>query len=42
MGLGFWKQETGGLANSASSAEEAKAKFNQQHPSVPNDGGSVL
>jgi hypothetical protein len=34
--LGFWKPETGSLANSASPAE---AKSNQQNPSVSNDGG---
>jgi hypothetical protein len=28
----------GNLANSVSSAEVAKAKSNQQNPSVPNDG----
>jgi hypothetical protein len=32
----------GSLANSASPAEVAKAKSNQQNPSVSNDGGSVL
>jgi hypothetical protein len=38
MRVGFWKQETDSLANSASPAKEAKAKSNQQNPSVPNDG----
>jgi hypothetical protein len=38
MRVGFWKQETYILANSASPAKEAKAKSNQQNPSVPNDG----
>jgi hypothetical protein len=37
--MGFWKQEMGSLANSASPAEVAKAKSNQQNPSVSNDGG---
>jgi hypothetical protein len=39
MRVGFWKQETGSLANSASPDEVAKAKPNQQNPNVPNDGG---
>jgi hypothetical protein len=30
--LGFWKLETGSLANSASPAEVARAKSNQQNP----------
>jgi hypothetical protein len=30
--LGFWKPEMGSLANSASSAEVARAKSNQQNP----------
>jgi hypothetical protein len=30
MNLGFWKPETGSLANSASPAEVARAKSNQQ------------
>jgi hypothetical protein len=29
------------LANSVSPAKVAKAKSNQQNPSVPNDGGYV-
>jgi hypothetical protein len=37
--MGFWKQETSSLTNSASPAEVAKAKSNQQILSVPNDGG---
>jgi hypothetical protein len=37
--LGFSKQETGSLANSASPAEVAKAKSNQQNLSAPNDVG---
>jgi hypothetical protein len=40
--LGFWKPETSSLANSALPAEVAKAKSNQQNPSVSNDGGYVL
>jgi hypothetical protein len=36
--LGFWKPETGSLANSASPAEVARAKSNQQNLSVSNDG----
>jgi hypothetical protein len=34
-------QETGdsSLANIVPRAEVAKSKFNQQNPSVPNDGG---
>jgi hypothetical protein len=39
MRVGFWKQETGSLANSVSPVEVAKAKSNQQNLSVPNDGG---
>jgi hypothetical protein len=39
MMVGFYKQEMGSLANSTSSVEVAKAKSNQQNPSVPNDGG---
>jgi hypothetical protein len=39
MRVGFWKQEAGSLANSVSPAEVAKAKSNQQNPSVPNDAG---
>jgi hypothetical protein len=38
MRVGFWKQETDSLANSASPTEVAKAKSNQQKPSIPNDG----
>jgi hypothetical protein len=37
--LGFWKPETGSVANSASLAEVSRAKSNQQNPSVSNDGG---
>jgi hypothetical protein len=37
--LGFWKLETDSLANSASPAEVARAKSNQQNPCVSNDGG---
>jgi hypothetical protein len=40
--LGFWKPETGSLANSSPLAEVARAKSNQQNPSVSNDGGLVL
>jgi hypothetical protein len=40
--LGFWKLETGSLANSASPTEVARAKSNLQNPSVSNDGGYVL
>jgi hypothetical protein len=36
--LGFWKPETGSLANSALPTEVARAKSNQQNLSVPNDG----
>jgi hypothetical protein len=32
VNLGFWKSETGSLDNSASPAEVAKAKSNQQNP----------
>jgi hypothetical protein len=32
--LGFWKPKTGSLANSASPAEVARAKSNQQNPCV--------
>jgi hypothetical protein len=32
--LGIWKQETGSLANSASPAEVAKAKSDQQKPAL--------
>jgi hypothetical protein len=39
MRVGYWKHETGNLANSALPAEVAKAKSNQQNPSVPNDSG---
>jgi hypothetical protein len=38
MRVEFWKKETDSLANSASPTEVAKAKSNQQNPSVPNDG----
>jgi hypothetical protein len=41
MRVGFWKQEWGSLANSASPAEVAKAESNQQNLSVPNDGGLI-
>jgi hypothetical protein len=37
--LGFWKPETGSLANSASPAEVARAKSYQKNPRVSNDGG---
>jgi hypothetical protein len=37
--LGFWKPETNSLANSASPAEVARAKSNQQNPRVSNDDG---
>jgi hypothetical protein len=37
--LGFWKPEMGSLANSASPAEVARAKSNQQNSSVSNDDG---
>jgi hypothetical protein len=30
--LGFWKLETGSLANNASPAEVARAKSNKQNP----------
>jgi hypothetical protein len=40
--LGFWKSETGSLANSASPADVARAKSNQQKLSVSNDDGYVL
>jgi hypothetical protein len=37
--LGFWKQEMGSLTNSVSPTEVARAKSNQQNPSVSNNGG---
>jgi hypothetical protein len=37
--LGFWKLETGSLANSTLLAEVARAKSNQQNPRVSNNGG---
>jgi hypothetical protein len=37
--LGFWKLEMDNLANNVSPAEVARAKSNQQNPSIPNDGG---
>jgi hypothetical protein len=40
--MGFWQAKMGSLANSASPAEAAKAKSNQQNPSVSNDDSYVL
>jgi hypothetical protein len=39
--LGFWKQETGSLANNTSSAEVARAKSNQQNPHLFVDAMGV-
>jgi hypothetical protein len=42
MNLGFWKPEIGCLANSASPAEVAKAKSNQQNPICCCGYGDIL
>jgi hypothetical protein len=41
MNLGFWKSEMGTLANSVSLTEVAKAKSNQQPPSVCGGDGVI-